>query len=106
MAQYVLASIIRRLTESQARAVLANADKPSPLDNRGSVSPSTLSWSSSYQAYVDLLKASYILYDVVLRTGNPEELFLNENRKMVSDLSEVSSSSTYAGFHLTWTIGN
>ncbi|RAK77588.1 uncharacterized protein BO72DRAFT_428314 [Aspergillus fijiensis CBS 313.89] len=72
----------------KARAVLANADKPSPLDNRGSVSPSTLSWSSSYQAYVDLLKASYILYDVVLRTGNPEELFLNENRKMVSDLSE------------------
>ncbi|RAH83271.1 hypothetical protein BO86DRAFT_359520 [Aspergillus japonicus CBS 114.51] len=72
----------------KARAVLANADKPGPLDNRGSISPSTLSWSSSHQAYVDLLKASYILYDVVLRTGNPEELFLNENRKMVSDLSD------------------
>ncbi|RAL13818.1 uncharacterized protein BO97DRAFT_387761 [Aspergillus homomorphus CBS 101889] len=72
----------------KARAVLANADKTNLANTRGSVSPSTLSWSSSHQAYIDLLKASYILYDVVLRTGNPQELFLNENRKMVSDLSD------------------
>ncbi|PYH49174.1 uncharacterized protein BP01DRAFT_400450 [Aspergillus saccharolyticus JOP 1030-1] len=70
----------------KARAVLANADEPS-LATRGNVSPSTLSWSSSYQSYLDLLKASYILYDVVLRTGDSQELFLDENRKMVSDLS-------------------
>ncbi|GKZ16997.1 hypothetical protein AbraIFM66951_005725 [Aspergillus brasiliensis] len=40
------------------------------------------------KAYVDLLKASYILYDIVLNCDNPQLLLEDENRKMISDLSD------------------
>ncbi|KAL3452796.1 hypothetical protein BJX65DRAFT_292755 [Aspergillus insuetus] len=55
---------------------------------RGSMSPSSTSSTSSHQAYVDLLKASYILYDIVLKRQSPESLMIDENRKLISDISE------------------
>lgn len=60
------------------------------MDARGNKSPSTDSRSTSHQAYIDLLKASYILYDIVLRDENSRALLSDENRKLVADLSEVS----------------
>ncbi|PWY71710.1 hypothetical protein BO70DRAFT_298199 [Aspergillus heteromorphus CBS 117.55] len=71
----------------KARTALANGERPS-LVHRGGASPSTMSWSASHQAYVDLLKASYVLYDVVLKREKPQELLEDENRKLISDLSE------------------
>lgn len=38
---------------------------------------------------MDLLKASYILYDVVLRDDTSPDLLVDENRKLISDLSDV-----------------
>ncbi|KAL2820900.1 hypothetical protein BDW59DRAFT_164451 [Aspergillus cavernicola] len=72
----------------KARTTLANCDKPNLVSARGSMSPSTISSTSSHQAYVDLLKASYILYEVVLRRQPPQSLMMDENRKLISDLSE------------------
>lgn len=56
---------------------------------RGSMGPSTDSKSPSHQAYFDLLKACYILYDIVLRDEGSPALVTDENRKS-TDLSEVS----------------
>ena len=53
------------------------------------MSPSVDSSSTSQQAYVDLLKASYILYDIVLKDETSQALLTDENRKLISDLSEV-----------------
>ncbi|PYI08497.1 hypothetical protein BO78DRAFT_73495 [Aspergillus sclerotiicarbonarius CBS 121057] len=72
----------------KARTALANSEMPSLVSHRGSASPSTVSWTASHQAYVDLLKASYILYDIVLRVESPQVLLEDENRKLISDLSE------------------
>ncbi|KAI9370692.1 hypothetical protein BJX61DRAFT_514544 [Aspergillus egyptiacus] len=72
----------------KARASLANCEKPSLVSARGSMSPSTTSSNSSHQSYVDLLKASYILYDIVLQRQSPQSLMIDENRKLISDLSE------------------
>ena len=44
------------------------------------------------QAYVDLLKASYILYDIVLKDENSPALLTDENRKSIKDLSEVGKT--------------
>ncbi|PYH95253.1 hypothetical protein BO71DRAFT_377842 [Aspergillus ellipticus CBS 707.79] len=71
----------------KARTAMANGERPS-LVHRSGASPSTMSWSASHQAYVDLLKASFVLYDVVLKRERPQELLEDENRKLISDLSE------------------
>ncbi|PLN80979.1 hypothetical protein BDW42DRAFT_169717 [Aspergillus taichungensis] len=72
----------------KARTSFANYERPSLTNTRGSMSPSVDSSSTSQQAYVDLLKASYILYDVVLKDETSQALLTDENRKLISDLSE------------------
>lgn len=75
----------------KARATLANCNTHNLVSARGSVSPSTTSGATSNQAYVDLLKASYILYDVVLEDESSPALLTDENRKSIADLSEVDT---------------
>jgi hypothetical protein len=75
----------------KARATLANCNRHTYVRARGSMSPSTDSKSPSHQAYIDLLKASYILYDVVLKDESLPALVTDENRKSIADLSDVSS---------------
>ncbi|KAE8354898.1 hypothetical protein BDV28DRAFT_65884 [Aspergillus coremiiformis] len=72
----------------KARTTLASSDRPSLVSARGSVTPPAESWAPGYQAYVDLLKASYILYDVVLTDISSHAVLTHENRKQISDLSE------------------
>ncbi|KJK60629.1 hypothetical protein P875_00053158 [Aspergillus parasiticus SU-1] len=72
----------------KARATLASSDRPSLVGPRGSVTPPTGSWAPGDQAYVDLLKASYILYDIVLADTSLHAILTHENRKLISDLSE------------------
>ncbi|KAL3463908.1 hypothetical protein BJX64DRAFT_298666 [Aspergillus heterothallicus] len=72
----------------KAQSTLANCDKPTLVTARGSMSPSATSSSSCHQAYVDLLKASYLLYDIVLERLSPQLLIIDENRKLISDISE------------------
>ncbi|KAH8427342.1 uncharacterized protein LDX57_005056 [Aspergillus melleus] len=72
----------------KARNTLANCEKPCLINSRGSVSPSINSGTTSHQAYVDLLKASYILYDIVLADDASQAVLCDENRKLISDLSE------------------
>lgn len=74
----------------KARATLANCNRHNYVSARGSMSPSTVSKSTSHQAYIDLLKASYILYDVVLKDESSPVILTDENRKSIADLSEVS----------------
>lgn len=73
----------------KARATLSNSGRHNYVSARGSLSPSTDSNSVSYQAYVDLLKTSYILYDVVLQEENSSGFLTDENRKSIVELSEV-----------------
>lgn len=49
--------------------------------------------TTTHQAYVDLLKASYILYDVILRDDTSPDLLVDENRKLISDLSDVRNKA-------------
>lgn len=53
------------------------------------MSPSVDSRSTSHQAYVDLMKASYILYNIVLKDERSRAILTDENRKLIADLSEV-----------------
>lgn len=70
--------------------MLANCEKPCLTSPRGNISPSIESGTPNHQAYVDLLKASYILYDIVLAEDVPQAILSDEHRKLISDLSEVS----------------
>lgn len=45
--------------------------------------------STSHQAYHDLLKASYILYDIVLEEEASSSPLVDEDRKSIVELSEV-----------------
>lgn len=74
----------------KARTTLANCNRHNFVTARGSVSPSTDSKTTSQQAYADLLKASYVLYDIVLKDESSPALLTDENRKSIADLSEVS----------------
>lgn len=56
------------------------------------MSPSIDSRSTSHQAYADLMKASYILYDIVLKDESSRAILTDENRKLIADLSEVCTS--------------
>ncbi|KXG48423.1 uncharacterized protein PGRI_022930 [Penicillium griseofulvum] len=72
----------------KARATLANCSRHNYVSARGSMSPSTESRSTSHQAYLDLLKASYILYDIVLEEEISSSLLVDEDRKSIVELSE------------------
>lgn len=76
----------------QARVTLANCNRHIYVSARGSFSPSTNSRSTGHQAYVDILKASFILYDIVLKDESSPVLLTDENRKSIADLSEVCRS--------------
>ncbi|KGO77560.1 hypothetical protein PITC_060000 [Penicillium italicum] len=72
----------------KARATLANCNRHNYVSARGSLSPSMESRSTSHQAYLDLLKASYILYDIVLEEEAPSSPLIDEDRKSIVELSE------------------
>ncbi|KAJ5646581.1 hypothetical protein N7490_002953 [Penicillium lividum] len=73
----------------KARATLANCNRHSLVSARGGLAlPTSDSRSVSQQAYVDLLKSSYILYEIVLKDENSPVLLTDENRKAIHDLSE------------------
>ncbi|KAI9043850.1 uncharacterized protein KD926_002741 [Aspergillus affinis] len=82
----------------KARTTLANCEKPCLTNSRGSVSPPIESETTSHQAYVDLLKADYILYDIVLVDDTCEAVLSDENRKLIFDLSEVPFTSPETSF--------
>jgi len=65
-------------------------EKPQMTNARGSFSRSDDSRSPSNQAYVDLLKASWILYEIILKDENLTPLLTDENRKLFYNLSDVS----------------
>ncbi len=69
---------------------MSNTEKYPLTDARRSVSPSLESKSPSNQAYVNLLKSSYILYDIILKDDNLTPLLTDENRKLFYNLSDVS----------------
>lgn len=73
----------------KARVTLANSSRNNYVSARGSLSPSSDSASSSHQAYINLLKASYILYEIVLKDESSPALLTDENRKSIAELSEV-----------------
>ncbi|KAJ5129890.1 uncharacterized protein N7515_005929 [Penicillium bovifimosum] len=72
----------------KARATLANCNRHNYVSARGSLSPSMESMSSGHQAYVDLLKASYILYEVVLKHEASIAFLVDEEHKSIVELSE------------------
>lgn len=47
--------------------------------------------STSNQAYLDLLKASYVLYDIALVDEVSPTFLIDEDRKSILELSEVRS---------------
>lgn len=73
----------------KARVTLANCSRHYHVSARGSSSLSSDSRTTSQQAYIDLLKASYILYGIVLEDESNSTLSTDENRKLIADLSEV-----------------
>ncbi|KAJ5093532.1 hypothetical protein N7456_009393 [Penicillium angulare] len=72
----------------KARATLANCSRHSLVSAHGGISMPADSRSVTQQAYVDLLKASYILYDIVLKDEHSPAILTDENRKAILDLSE------------------
>ncbi|CAG8266757.1 unnamed protein product [Penicillium salamii] len=72
----------------KARATLANCNRHIYFSARGSLTPSTESKSNGNQAYLDILKASYVLYDIVLADAASPAPLLDEDRKSIVELSE------------------
>ncbi|KAJ5923526.1 hypothetical protein N7454_008771 [Penicillium verhagenii] len=72
----------------KTRATLASCNRHSLVSARGNTALPGESKPASHQAYVYLLKASYVLYEIVLRDENSPALMTDENRKAISDLSE------------------
>ena len=62
--------------------------EPQRYRARGSFSVSSGAKSAINQAYVDLLKASWILYTIILRDDNVSSLMTDENRKLFYNLSD------------------
>ena len=63
-------------------------EDPRHFNSRASFSVSSEGKSAINQAYVDLLKASWILYTIVLRDDNVSSLLTAENRKLFHNLSD------------------
>ena len=57
--------------------------------SRGSFSASGSGKSLANQAYVDLLKASWIMHAIILKEENLSALTTDENRKLFYNLSDV-----------------
>ncbi|KAJ5899643.1 hypothetical protein N7495_004387 [Penicillium taxi] len=72
----------------KAKNTLANCSRHNYVNARGSMSPTTDLRSDSQQAYVNLLKASYILYNIVLQDESSPALLSDENRKSIAEISE------------------
>ncbi|KAJ5173056.1 hypothetical protein N7492_005649 [Penicillium capsulatum] len=72
----------------KARNSLANCSRHHHVNARGSFGQPSDSKMTSLQAYTDLLKASYILYDIVLEDESSPALSTDENRKSIADLAE------------------
>ncbi|KAL8632425.1 hypothetical protein Q9189_001800 [Teloschistes chrysophthalmus] len=64
--------------------------KTSSTESQASLKVSDHSSSSTNQAYVDLLKSSWILHTVILSENNLSSLLTDENRKLFYNLSDVS----------------
>ena len=67
-------------------------ERPEVSSSRGSFSASGNGKSLANQAYVDLLKASWILHTVILSEENVSALTTDENKKLLFNLYDV-------GFH-------
>jgi hypothetical protein len=65
-------------------------EKPEMSNTRASFSVSGRSKTPANQAYVDLLKAQWILHTIILREDNRASLMTDENRKLFHTLSNVS----------------
>ena len=74
----------------QARNTMDLHERPTSKTAYQSLTSSTEYSVPSTQAYVDLLKASWILYDIILDNDDQTALLTNENRKLFIDLSDVS----------------
>ena len=84
----------------KARATLVNCGRHNIVSARGGMAMSSDSRSASKQAYVDLLKSSYILYEIVLKDESSPALLTDENRKTISDLSEVGTYNRHVSFRV------
>ncbi|KAI9799996.1 MAG: hypothetical protein M1833_003525 [Piccolia ochrophora] len=82
----------------KARGSMETEQPVPPTNARGSVSPSNDSRSiyNQAQAYVDLLKASWILYDVILKEENLTPLLTDENRKLFYNLSDAINEDFFS----------
>ena len=65
-------------------------EKPELSNTRASFSVSAKSRTPANQAYIDLLKAQWILHTIILRDDNRSSLMTDENRKLFHTLSDVS----------------
>ncbi len=65
-------------------------EKPDLSITRASFSVSAKSRTSANQAYIDLLKAQWILHSIILCEDNRSSLMTDENRKLFHTLSDVS----------------
>lgn len=65
-------------------------EKPELSNTRASFSVSGGSKTPANQAYIDLLKAQWILHTIILREDNRSSLMTDENRKLFHTLSDVS----------------
>lgn len=63
-------------------------DRAPHMITRGSFSVTSEGKTAINQAYVDLLKASWILYTIILRDDNVSSLMTDENRKLFYNLSD------------------
>lgn len=68
---------------------MRTGEQPEIISSRGSLSVPGDGRSPANQAYVDLLKASWILHMVILREDHTTALTTDENRKLYQDLSDV-----------------
>lgn len=65
-------------------------EKPDLSITRASFSVSAKSRTPANQAYIDLLKAQWILHSIILHEDNRSSLMTDENRKLFHTLSDVS----------------
>ncbi|KAL9120549.1 MAG: hypothetical protein Q9187_002895 [Circinaria calcarea] len=72
----------------KARFKMEFVERSQSSNKRGSISTGANSTVPSGQTYVDLLKSSWILYDIVLKEDNRNGLQSNENRTLFINLSD------------------
>ncbi|MCJ1465306.1 hypothetical protein MMC07_003923 [Pseudocyphellaria aurata] len=72
----------------KARFNLEAFETLEPTNNRASITISSHGESPANQAYVNLLKASWILHTIILNEDNIASLQMDENRKLFYNLSD------------------